>query len=141
MDDKDQQAKIDKEKQKSLYLERETDNLHALIYQVNEDEDVDKAQAAAEQQRLAQALHRQSLDSTRYDTEVSQLTKFRRAGFKKLLKRRFVTGQTRDKVMQNLMNESDSDAEGRDHDGNKVDKDQLRRMEQNEVKKTRTEKK
>lgn len=63
-----------------------------------------------------------------------QLTKFKRTGYKKLLKRKFVTGQTRDKVMQNLMNESDSDDEGRDRDGNKVDKAQLRRMEQNEVK-------
>lgn len=32
MDDKEQQAKTDKDKQKSLYLERETDNLYALIY-------------------------------------------------------------------------------------------------------------
>ena len=39
------------------------------------------------------------------------------------------------------MNESDSDVEGKDRDGNRVDKDQLRRMEQNEVKLSRTEKK
>ena len=135
MDDKEQQEKIDKEKTKSLYLERETDNLYALIYKINEeDEGMKLAQAAAEQQRLAQSLHRQTLDSTRYDTDAVQLTKFRKTGYKKLLKRKFVTGQTRDKVMQNLMNESDSDEEGRDRAGNKVDKDQLRRMEANEVK-------
>ena len=39
MDDKDQQEKLVKDKQASLYLERETDNLHSLIYQVHDEND------------------------------------------------------------------------------------------------------
>ena len=34
--------------------------------------------------------------------------------------------------MENLMNESDSDQEGKDESGNVIDKDQLARMEANE---------
>ena len=33
---------------------------------------------------------------------------------KKLLKKKFVTGQSKDKVLMNLLNMSDSDEEGRD---------------------------
>jgi hypothetical protein len=42
---------------------------------------------------------------------------------KKLLKKKFVTGQSKDKVLMNLLNMSDSDEEGRDKEGNVVDKD------------------
>ena len=41
----------------------------------------------------------------------------------------------------NLLNMSDSDEEGRDKQGNAVDKDQLRRMEDNAKKGTKEEKK
>ena len=41
----------------------------------------------------------------------------------------------------NLLNMSDSDEEGRDKEGNVVDKDQLRRMEDNDRKGTKEEKK
>ena len=46
-----------------------------------------------------------------------------------MLKKRFITGQTKDKIMENLLNMSDSDEEGRDKEGNTIDKEQLRRME------------
>ena len=81
------------------------------------------------------------MDSTRYDTAVKSLLRYKDSRVKKLLKKKFVTGQTRDKVMDNLMNESDSDVEGKDSDGNIVDKDQLARMEANEAKKSVKEKK
>ena len=42
---------------------------------------------------------------------------------KKLLKKKFVTGQSKDKVLMNLLNMSDSSEEGRDKEGNVVDKD------------------
>lgn len=42
---------------------------------------------------------------------------------KKLLKKKFVTGQSKDKILMNLLNMSDSDEEGRDKLGNAVDKD------------------
>ena len=60
---------------------------------------------------------------------------------KKLLKKKFVTGQSKDKILMNLLNMSDSDEEGRDKLGNAVDKDQLRRMEDNDKKGTKEEKK
>lgn len=43
--------------------------------------------------------------------------------------------------MENLLNMSDSDEEGRDKEGNAIDKDQLRKMEQNAYKGTKQDKK
>lgn len=43
--------------------------------------------------------------------------------FKKLLKKKFVTGQSKDKILENLINMSDSDNEGKDKEGNTLDKD------------------
>jgi len=45
--------------------------------------------------------------------------------YKKLLKKKFVTGQSKDKILENLMNMSDSD----DNKEEKLDVDQLRRLE------------
>lgn len=60
-------------------------------------------------------------DTNRYDSNASKLQSFKHAPFKKLLKKKFVTGMSKDKILENLMNQSDSD--------NEIDKnakDQLR---------------
>jgi hypothetical protein len=53
--------------------------------------------------------------------------------FKKLMKKKFVTGIAKDKVLENLLNMSDSDEDGKDKEGKPMDKDQLRRIEENEM--------
>lgn len=62
-------------------------------------------------------------------------------GYKRLLKKKFVTGQNKDKILQNLLNMSDSDEEGKDQQGEGLDKDQLRRMEENTRKGSKFDKK
>ena len=52
-----------------------------------------------------------------------------------------MTGISKDKVLENLLNMDDSDEEGRDKSGNTVDKDQLRKMEDNATKGTKEDKK
>ena len=102
-------AKPIAENKESLLKERETDNLHQLIYGSVTSHSLETNLAKTE-------------DSTRYDTAPSTLLRYKAPSMKSLLKKKFVTGQTRDKVMENLMNESDSDAEGKDKEGNAVDK-------------------
>ena len=57
------------------------------------------------------------------------------------MKKKFVTGQSKDKILENLINMSDSDNEGKDTQGNALDKDQLRRIEDIDRKGTREDKK
>jgi len=57
------------------------------------------------------------------------------------LKKRFVTGISKDKILENLLNMSDSEDEGRDKQGNAIDKEQLRKIEANTVKGTKADKK
>lgn len=71
----------------------------------------------------------------------SKLNLYSKPSFKKLLKKKFVTGISKDKVLENLLNMSDSDQEGKDEDGNVLDKDQLRRIESNERKGSKFDKK
>lgn len=54
---------------------------------------------------------------------------FKIPSVKKMLKSRFVTGQSDDQIVKNLLNMSDSDAEDKD-----VDKEQLRKIEENDIK-------
>lgn len=81
------------------------------------------------------------METNRYDVNPMRLGGYSQAKTKKLLKKKFVTGQTKDKIMENILNMSDSDEEGKDKAGNALDKEQLRRMEQNEVKGTKQDKK
>ena len=52
-----------------------------------------------------------------------------------------MTGISKDKVLENLLNMSDSDEEGKDKQGNAIDKDQLRQIEANSHKGTKQDKK
>lgn len=70
-----------------------------------------------------------------------KLVRYKIKAYKKLLKKKFITGLSKDKVMENLLNMSDSDEEGRDKAGNNLDKEQLRKIENNEVKGTKQDKK
>lgn len=64
-------------------------------------------------------------DCQRFDVNPQKLLKYRQKGYKKLLKKKFVTGQNKDKILENLMNMSDSD----DNKEEKLDKEQLRGIE------------
>lgn len=68
------------------------------------------------------------IDSNRYDVNPTRLNRFRNAALKKHLKSRFVTGQTQDQIVKNLLNMSDSDGEM------DIDKEQLRNLEANDTK-------
>jgi len=59
---------------------------------------------------------------------------------KKLVKRRFVTGQNSDQIVKNLLNMSDSEDEAALKDGEKIDKEQLRKIEDNDRKVDKKEK-
>ena len=80
-------------------------------------------------------------DTNRYDVNSVKLTQFKMTSFKKLLKKRFVTGISKDKILENLLNMSDSDNEGQDKKQLAADNAQLRGMEANEKKGTKADKK
>ena len=56
------------------------------------------------------------------------------------MKRRFVTGQNSDQIVKNLLNMSDSEDEAALKDGEKIDKEQLRKIEDNDKKVDKKEK-
>jgi hypothetical protein len=62
------------------------------------------------------------IDTQRFDVNPKRLEIYQQNKMKKLLKKKFVTGQSKDKVLMNLLNMSDSDEEGRDKQGNVLDK-------------------
>lgn len=62
-------------------------------------------------------MEEQTLDCNRYDINPERLSIFRRPAVKKALKQKFVTGQSQDQIVKNLLNMSDSDNdEGADID-------------------------
>lgn len=79
-------------------------------------------------------------DTNRFDVNPLKLVQYKQTNFKKLVKKRFVTGMTKDKILENLMNMSDSDNE-KDKDEERIQRDQLRRMEANEHKNSKVDKK
>ena len=62
-------------------------------------------------------------DTFRYDVNPLKLERYSTKSYKKLMKKKFVTGQSKDKILENLINMSDSDNEGKDTQGNALDKD------------------
>lgn len=109
------QKSKDKVKQ-SLFRERQVDDLHALIYGKSDQEEYLGGQILDDVQTL-------DTETNRFDGNPLRFKSFARPSTKRLLKKRFITGQTRDKIMDNLLNMSDSDGEGRDQQGNTLDKD------------------
>ena len=79
-----------------------------------------------------------AMDSNRYDVNPAKLEMFAEPSMKCFLKRRFVTGETSERVMKNLLNMADSDE---DKDEEKIDKEQLRKMDINDHKTTKRDKK
>ena len=83
-------------------------------------------------------------DCYRFDVHSLKLERYKKKSYKKLLKKKFITGIAKDKIMQNILNMDDSDEEGKDKQGNAVDKqqaEQLRKMEENSRKGTKEDKK
>ena len=97
----EEQRNLDRQ---TLFREREVQNLRDLIYgKLNNDED----DFRTEDESLI-------VDSNRYDVHHSKLEHYTNADVKKMLKSKFVTGQSQDQIMKNLLNMSDSDDEVED---------------------------
>ncbi len=62
------------------------------------------------------------VDTNRYDVSERKLLKYLKPGVKKQLKQKFVTGQSSDQIMKNLLNMSDSDEEVPDKKTQKQEK-------------------
>ena len=86
----------------SLYREREVQNLRDMIYG-----DID-SDAITSAENFDDSL---IVDTNRYDVHPSKLELYTEPDMKKLLKSKFVTGQSQDQIMKNLLNMSDSDEE------------------------------
>ena len=110
-----------------MFREREVDSLKDLIYGKQDDSTTVDDELET--------------DTLRFDINPIKLERFKGQGYKRLLKKKFVTGQSQDKILENLLNMSDSEGEGKDAEGNEIDKDQIRRLEDNERKGTKFEKK
>ena len=124
-------AKIEAQKsldQQTLFREREVDSLKDLIY-------------GKQDELMTVEEYELENDTLRFDISPIKLERFKGQGYKRLLKKKFVTGQSKDKILENLLNMSDSEGEGKDADGTEIDKDQIRRLEDNERKGTKFEKK
>ena len=96
LDKFEEQKKLDKQ---SLFREREVSNLSQLIY----------GELSTEDQYYGDEDTK--VDTNRYDVHESKLLIYTRTEVKKLLKSKFVTGQSQDQIMKNLLNMSDSDEE------------------------------
>ena len=108
LDKFEEQRKID---QQSIFREKEVQNLRDLIYGT-----IDSTSAEEEEQDDL------IVDTHRYDVHHSKLEIYLKTDVKKLLKSKFVTGQTQEQIMKNLLNMSDSDEE----DDKKIKKMQKR---------------
>ena len=116
----------EKNKSQLLFREREVNNIQNLIYATESTEDI---------------YDEKVIDSNRYTAPKVKLEMFKRPTVKRLLKKRFVTGQTSDQIVKNLLNMSDSEDEAGLEDGKKIDKEQLRRIEENDHKTSKADKK
>lgn len=125
----EEQAQINKQ---NLFRERQVDSIQELIYGKPKE---DKQNAIYAGDSVLE------FDSFRFDVNPLKLEQYAQKDYKRLLKKKFVTGQNKDKILQNLLNMSDSDEEGHDKQGDNLDKDQLRRMEGNARKGTKFDKK
>lgn len=136
--------------EQTLFKEKEVSNLTELIY--GEDEptqsfgytnlEIRETPGTGEQAHTSANSY--DIDSFKFEVNPIKLERYKDPLMKKLVKKKFVTGISKDKVLQNIMNMSDSDDEGRDKDGNTIDKaqkEQMRKMEDNSRKGTKLEKK
>jgi len=81
-----------------------------------------------------------ALDTNRFDVAPEKLLMFKDTAVKRKLKTKFVTGQSSDTIIKNLLNQSDSEGE-QDAEKKKTDKEQLRKIEANDTHVDKKEKK
>jgi len=105
-----------------LFREREVDSLMNMIYGASQELDA----GDDDEDDLA-------IDSRRYDVAPEKLLMFKSGAVKRRLKLKFVTGQSSDQIVKNLLNMSDSEGEA-DADKRRADKEQLRKIEANDRK-------
>lgn len=89
-----------KEDRQTLFREKEVQNLSDMIYgygEQKEDEDTQDTEYM--------------MDCYRYDVHPTRLERYLNPSVKKLLKSKFITGQSSEQIMKNLMNIEDSDEE------------------------------
>ena len=136
IDDDATKAKLEARKkvaQSSVFKEREVDSLYTLIYgEQKEDGKIDNFGYSDMQDNMTDITSNMTRDTFRFDVNHLRLERYKQSNFKKLLKKKFVTGQNKDKILENLINMSDSDHEGKDEAGNAIDKEQLHRIEDND---------
>ena len=101
-----------------LFREREVDNLMTLIY------------GNSEAQEEESEEDEDAIDCNRYYAAAEKLSMYKDPSVKRKLKSRFVTGQSSDQIVKNLLNMSDDEGE----EENKIDKEQLRKLESNDTK-------
>jgi len=121
--------KIMKEKskeQQTLFREKQVHNLTDIIYGKKQEksfgyfEDQVPASTSGETDFIEEV--ELSTDCYRFDVHSFKLERYKKRSVKRLLKKKFVTGLAKDKVMENILNMSDSDEEGKDKKGNTIGK-------------------
>ena len=90
-----------KQDRQTLFREKEVESLRDLIYG-----QIETADQSEEDDTLI-------IDTNRYDVHPSKLEGYLQTDMKRLLKTKFVTGQSQDQIMKNLLNMSDSEDEGK----------------------------
>ena len=88
-----------KQDQQQLFREKEVQSLRDLIYGTIESE-----QTTGDEDEFI-------VDTSRYDVHPSKLEIYTQPDIKRVLKTKFVTGQSQEQIMKNLLNMGDSDEE------------------------------
>ena len=89
-----------------VFREREVDNLISMIYS-NTDAQTDVDMAGEDYEEEDEGV----IDTYRYDVAPEKLSMYKLGSVKRKLKSKFVTGQSSDQIVQNLLNMSDSEGE------------------------------
>jgi len=89
-----------KQDQQQLFREKEVQSLRDLIYGQLEQQSTDEDDSLL-------------VDTNRYDVHPSKLELYTQPDVKRILKSKFVTGQSQEQIMKNLLNMGDSDEEER----------------------------
>jgi len=135
----------------TLFREKQVENLNDIIYGKKTQHqpasfgfDEPMLAGSTGESEVYQETIELTLDCYRFDTNPKKLERYHRKSYKKLLKKKFVTGISKDKVMENILNMEDSDGEAHDEAGNIVTKEQqeqLRKMDENTKKGSKEDKK
>jgi len=102
----EEQLKLEEQEKPELYREREVDSLAKQIYQLDLE---------------VKVVEDDFIESSRYDTRLKSLKKYSKDSYKKLLKKKFMAGQS-DKLVANLLDMEEEEEEEGNNSGKKVDK-------------------